>query len=120
MFATQHVKGLFKMNDAMADALQRFYADIYATSLFGSAVWDYELESGRKALKEAIRKHFGAEPFTIDDVKRHGMQTDYVLLKGGEYRKMIVDMAKTEIEKLDSGPLKNAVTRHRFHKANAL
>jgi hypothetical protein len=51
--------------------------------------------------------------------KRHGMQTDYVLLKGGEYRKVIVEMAKTELEKLDSGPLKNAVTRYRFKKTNA-
>jgi three-Cys-motif partner protein len=120
IFATQHEKGLFKMNDAMADAVRKFHAEIYSASLLGPAVAELEQQESVKALEREIRGRFRGKTFTIDDVKREGMQTDYVLLRGSEYRKLILRMSNGDLEKIDSGATSNSTTRFRIRSKDRL
>ena len=46
VFATRHEKGLFVMNDAMADALAKFYRDVYSDSFFPTFVAEREQQDG--------------------------------------------------------------------------
>jgi hypothetical protein len=94
VFGTQKEIGLFKMNNAMAGALEDFYADLYRETLFPEYAEEREQEIGRKAVRREILRQFATAELTIDDVKRHGMQeTDYVL-KEGEYRDVVFEMRR--------------------------
>jgi three-Cys-motif partner protein len=106
VFGTQKEIGLFKMNNAMAGALEDFYADVYRGTLFPEYTEEREQEIGRKAMRREILRQFATTEFTIDDVKRHGMQeTDYVL-KEGEYRDVVFEMRRQkEVIRIDSGPI---------------
>lgn len=116
VFATQHEKGLFEMNDAMVDALDAFYREIYGATLFPMFVAEIEQQTGRAAVQNAMRQQFEAASFTIDDVKRHCMQNTDCLLRGSEYRNLVLQMAKAggELQKIDGGTPSNARTRYRF------
>jgi hypothetical protein len=82
------------MNNAMAGALEDFYADLYRETLFPEYAEEREQEIGRKAVRREILRQFATAELTIDDVKRHGMQeTDYVL-KEGEYRDVVFEMRR--------------------------
>lgn len=104
VFGTQKEIGLFKMNNAMAGALEDFYSDLYRGTLFPEYTEEREQEIGRKAMRREILQHFATAEFTIDDVKRHGMQeTDYVL-KEGDYRDVVFEMRRNdELTRIDSG-----------------
>jgi three-Cys-motif partner protein len=113
VFATQSPKGLFVMNDCMVNAVRAFNRDVYSDSFFPIFEEEYERRVGRTAARQEVVAHFEKRSFTIDDVKRHCMQrTDY-LLKGSEYRALILEMAKPGggLTKLDPGPSSNAQTR---------
>lgn len=117
VFATQHEKGLFEMNDAMADALSTFYREVYSDSFFPTFEAEHEQQVGRVAVQRKIGAQFASKPFTIDDVKRHCMQETDCLLKGADYRKLILQMARTrDLQKLDVGTPSNTHTRFRLIK----
>jgi len=113
VFATQNETGLFEMNDVMVDALRAFYRDVYSDSFFPTFEDEYERQVGRVAVENEILGKFRAKPsFTIDDVKRHCMQKTDFLLKSGEYRSLVIELArKPLVRKLDQGQPSNAKTR---------
>jgi three-Cys-motif partner protein len=112
VFATSHEKGLFVMNDVMADALATFYREVYSDSFRPTFQVEYERQFGTEAVRREIQQSFSSKPFTIDQVKLHCMQdTDY-LLSGAEYRSLILELARTgELKKLGKGVASNAHTR---------
>jgi three-Cys-motif partner protein len=104
VFGTQNQIGLFKMNNAMAIALEDFYADVYSGTLFPEYAEEREQQIGREAVRREIRSHFASHDFSIEDVKLHCMQETDCVLKEGEYRKLVSDMRKHgELERTDSG-----------------
>jgi three-Cys-motif partner protein len=106
IFATQKEIGLFKMNNAMASALEDFYADVYSGTLFPEYADEREQEIGREAVRREILSRFAADAFTVEDVKRHCMQETDCVLKEGEYRKLVSEMRKAgQLERLDIGPM---------------
>lgn len=115
VFATQSEKGLFVMNDRMVDAVRKFNSEVYSDSFFPQFEDEHERRVGRVAVMNEILSRFASRTFTIDDVKRHCMQSTDYLLKGSEYRALLLDMAKPEasLKKLDAGQPSNANTRFR-------
>jgi three-Cys-motif partner protein len=115
VFATQHEKGLFEMNDSMVDALRTFYREVYSGSFIPTFEAEHEQLVGEAAVLREIEKVFSSKLFTVDDVKRHCMQeTDY-LLRGPEYRKLILSMVQSkELRKVGKGPISNNQTKFEF------
>ncbi len=108
VFGTQREIGLFKMNNAMADALEDLYRDLYSNTLFPDHAEERDRETGREAVRRVIRNRFAAAPFTIDEVKLHCMQETDCLLKVGEYRKLVFEMRGAgELERVGTGPISN-------------
>jgi hypothetical protein len=108
VFGTQKPIGLVEMNNAMANALDEFYADVYSGTLFPEYAEEREQQIGREAVKNRLLVDFASKEFTIEDVRLHFMQgTDFVL-RAGEYRSLVLQMRKQgELERLDNGPLRN-------------
>jgi three-Cys-motif partner protein len=112
VFATGHERGLFEMNDAMVVALDAFYRAVYSATFFPIFAAQREQQIGAVAVQRTISSRFSAKPFTIDDVKRYCMQETEYLLKGAEYRKLVLEMARNgELKKLDKGTPNNSQTR---------
>ena len=108
VFGTQRDIGLFKMNNAMAAALEDLYADVYRNTLFPEYAEEREQETGREAVRRVILTTFCAKSFTIGDVKLHCMQETDCLLREGEYRRLVLAMRSDgELERVDKGPLSN-------------
>jgi three-Cys-motif partner protein len=107
VFGTQKEIGLFKMNNAMANALEDFYTDVYSGTLFPEYAEEREQQIGREAVRREILANFVSKEFTIEDVKRHCMQETDCVLKEGEYRKLVSEMRKNgQLERMDRGPMK--------------
>ena len=108
VFGTQQQIGLLEMNNAMANALDEFYADVYSGTFFPEYAAEREQQIGREAVRNRLLIDFKSKEFTIEEVKLHFMQgTDFVL-KAGEYRTLVSQMRKSgELERLDSGPVRN-------------
>jgi len=106
VFATQHQKGLYEMNNAMASALEALYADLYSGTLFPEFAEEREQQSGRAAVRREILSHFAKGVFSIEDVKRYCMQETDCVLREGDYRALVLQMRKNgELSRVDSGPL---------------
>lgn len=106
VFATQNQEGLYEMNNAMANALEALYAEVYSGTLFPEFADEREQQSGREAVRREILSHFAKRIFTIEDVKRHCMQETDCVLKVGDYRTLVLQMRKNgELSRVDSGPL---------------
>ena len=113
VFGTQSEKGLFVMNDRMVDAVRAFNTEVYSDSFFPQFEEEQDRRVGRVAVTREIVTHFASRPFTIDEVKRHCMQrTDY-MLRGSEYRTLVLDLAKSEgpLKRVDSGVVSNDRTK---------
>jgi len=108
VFGTQRDTGLFKMNNAMANALEDLYDDVYRGTLFPEYAEEREQQIGREAVRREILSHFASKPFTIQEVKLHCMQETDCVLKEGDYRELVFEMRrKNELVRVDSGPISN-------------
>jgi three-Cys-motif partner protein len=112
VFGTRHEKGLFEMNDAMVEALGKFYREVYSDTFFPEFEAEREKLVGAEAVRREIENAFRSKSFSIDDVKRHCMQrTDY-LIKGSEYRQLIFTMAREGgLRRITGGPISNETTQ---------
>jgi len=112
VFATQHKMGLYKMNDCMVDALDRFYEDEYGHTFFPQFRQQIDKAKDLMALKTAILARFSSRPFTIDQVKQTLMQEARFLVRGAEYSKAVRELSRAQhLHKLDGGPINNETTR---------
>lgn len=87
---------------------------MYSDSFFPTFEDEHERQFGRAAVENELLTKFAGKPsLTIDDVKRHCMQKTDFLLKGGEYRSLVLELARsgTRLKKLDPGQASNANTR---------
>ena len=117
MFGTQNSTGLYVMNDCMAKAMEAFKRESYAGMLTGFADHLLQLEHdyAAAALEREIVTRFSRKPFTVDQVKQTVMQETLILLPQGDYRNVILKLARGErLKKIDPGPASNDRTRFQF------
>lgn len=117
VFATQHEKGLYKMNDAMANALDAFYHEEYGHTFFPLFREQIEKTTDMVAVQREILTRFKVHSFTIDQVKKCLMQEATFLIKAGDYRKAVLTLYQDkQLSKLDPGCITNERTRFAFVK----
>lgn len=116
VFATQHKKGLYEMNDAMAGALDAFYREEYGHTFFPLFREQIDKTKDMAAVQREILTRFKAQPFTIDQVKQCLMQEATLLIKASSYREAVVALHKgNRLSKLDAGHITNDKTRFACH-----
>lgn len=112
VFATQHKKGLYKMNDGMLDAVDDFYEDEYGQTFFPQFREQLDKIKDVAALKQEILTRFTERPFTIDEAKLHLMQETKFLVKGSDYRNVIIGLYKAGfLERRNGGTITNEHSR---------
>jgi three-Cys-motif partner protein len=104
MFATQNPKGLYEMNNAMANALEDRYAELFSGTLFPDFAEQRDQQTGRALARREILKHFANKTFTSEDVKQHCMQETECVLREGDYWTLVLDMRRrAELKQIESG-----------------
>jgi three-Cys-motif partner protein len=114
VFATQHKKGLYEMNDCMVRALDHFYAEEYSHTFFPQFRELVEKPKDLGRLQQELLTQFRDRVFTIDEVKQRLMQDTAFLIKAGGYRDAVIQLKNTgRLEQLDAGRINNEMTRFR-------
>jgi three-Cys-motif partner protein len=114
VFGTQHRKGLYKMNDCMVKALDRFYEQEYSLTFF--PLFREELDKPREVarLQHEIVTQFRDREFTIDQMKQHLMQESTLLVSEKGYRDAVLGLKRAgRLEQLGRGAMSNERTRFR-------
>lgn len=111
IFATQHKKGLYEMNDAMANALDAFYRKEYEHTFFPLFRQQIDKIKDMAAVQREIITRFRAQSFTIDQVKQCLMQKATFLIKASGYRQAVLTLYRNRhLRKLDPGVIANEGT----------
>lgn len=115
VFATQHEKGLYEMNDAMANALDAFYCEEYGHTFFPLFREQIEKTKDMAAVQREILTRFKIQSFTINQVKKCLMQEATFLIRAGDYRKAVLALHRDKhLSKLDPGRITNDKTHFAF------
>lgn len=112
VFATQSRKGLYVMNDCMAQAVDRFVDQEYADSFFPILRRSIDLPARLQELEREILTRFRTRSFTIEAVKDEVMQETGLLVRTPEYRKAVLRLRGAgKLTQLDKGQVVDDRTR---------